>query len=185
MLPQMMMDADICIKLGGSDKYPFLEQVVPLLADEIFMHTHAFGEVMMPLSATRQLAKLVSVGTIQMVNETTLSAHERATYDMSFAKLERVMIDPRMKNKNRGEVCSLAYAKAMGIPVFATDEMDLQTIIDSQLNIGLADIKCLRIVDIVHMARAGEINLQRKVAKALWIIAEKPKEHFDQSVWPL
>ena len=29
MLAQMMIDADICIKLGGSDKYPFLEQIVP------------------------------------------------------------------------------------------------------------------------------------------------------------
>ena len=185
MLPQMMIDADICIKLGGSDKHLFLEQIIPLLANEVFMHKHAFSEVMMPPSATRQLANLVKDGKIKIVDETILSTPERAIYDMTFIKLERVMIDPRFKNKNRGEVCSLAYAKAIGIPVFATDEMDLQTIIDVQLNSGIADVKCLRIIDIVQMARSEGICIKRKVAKSLWVISGKAKEIFDQSIWPL
>lgn len=184
MLTRMMIDADICIKLGGSEKYLFLEQIVPLLADEVFMHSHAFNEVMMPPSATKQLANLVKCGKIKIVNETILLAQERAIYDMSFAKLERVMIDPRYRNKNRGEVCSLAYAKAVGIPVFATDEMDLQKIIDVQLNSGIADIECLRVIDIIQMARAGDICIKRSEAKALWVISGKAKELFDQSIWP-
>ena len=36
--------------------------------------------------------------------------------------LAKVMIDPRRPNKSKGEVCSLAYARQPGIPVFATDE---------------------------------------------------------------
>ena len=185
MLAQMMIDADICIKLGGSEKYPFLEQVVPLLCAGVLMHEHAFGEVLMPLSAVRQLRKLIKQETIKVVNASKLSNQQRAIYDMSFAKLERFMIDPHMRNKNRGEVCSLAYAKAVGIPVFATDEMNLQTIIDVQLNTGIEDIKCLRIVDIIQMAKKGEIALQRKEAKALWVIAGKQKEIFDTEAWPI
>ena len=65
--------------------------------------------------------------------------------DAAFKNLAMVMIDPRRPNKNRGEACSLAYAKAKGIPVFATDEANLQPIIDSQLNTGIDDITCIRI----------------------------------------
>ncbi len=59
MLQRMIVDADICIKMGGSEKYHFLEQIIPLLADEVYMHRHAFNEVMMPSSATSQLGSLV------------------------------------------------------------------------------------------------------------------------------
>jgi len=82
-------------------------------------------------------------------------------------------------------MCSLAYAKATGIPVFATDETDLQPIIDKQLNTGIDDITCIRIVDIIIKAQDGEVNVQRKVAKALWLIAGKKKEIFDKEIWPV
>jgi hypothetical protein len=103
---------------------------------------------------------------------------------MTFLKLERVMIDPRNKNKNRGEVCSLSYAKALGIPVFATDEMNLQIIIDAQLNNCITGINCLRIIDIIKMAHNKEIPIKRKKAKALWVMSGKKKELFDQELWP-
>lgn len=181
---RMMIDADICIKLGGSEKYRFLEQIIPLLADKVYMHNHAFGEVLTPHSATTQLNSLIENGRMVIVDETGLTAQERVIYDMSFAKLEQVMIDPRYRNKNRGEVCSLAYAKAKGIPVFATDEMHLQTIIDNQLNNGISDIRCLRIEDIVQMAHKGSITLKRSEAKALWVISGKEKDLFDKVIWP-
>ena len=181
---EMMIDADICIKLGGSEKHRFFEQIVPLLAKKVYMHDHAFREVMTPHSATTQLNKLVHDGIIEIVDETKLTAQERAIYEMTFDKLEKVMIDPRNKNKNRGEVCSLAYAKAKGIPVFATDEMNLQTIIAKQLNNGISDIRCLRIADIVQMAHEGAIPIRRSDAKAIWVISGKQKDHFDRTIWP-
>ena len=50
----------------------------------------------------------------------SLDSQIRATYDASYNNLAKVMIDPTGPNKNKGEMCSLAYAKATGIPVFAT-----------------------------------------------------------------
>jgi hypothetical protein len=41
--------------------------------------------------------------------------------------------------------------KVKTIKVFATDERDLQSIIDTQLNIGLNDIRCIRIIDIINL----------------------------------
>lgn len=53
MLDKMIIDADLCIKLGGSEKYHFLHDVIPLISSQAYMHTHAYGEVLMPPSAVR------------------------------------------------------------------------------------------------------------------------------------
>lgn len=86
---------------------------------------------MMPSSAVSQLKSLIKEGKVVLVNESNLDSADRAVCDASYKNLERVMINPKRPNKNKGETCSLAYAKATGIPVFATDEMDLQPIIDA------------------------------------------------------
>ncbi len=185
MVEKIIVDADLCIKLGSSEKYSFLKEALPLIAHKIYMHSHAFDEVLIPESARRQLADLVSQQKIIVVNETELDPQERCIYDMAYKQLADVMIDPRRPNKNKGETCSLAYAKVKAIPVFATDERDLQPIIDSQLNTGLNDIHCLRVVDIINMAKNGTISMPRKTARAIWVISGKNKTDFDCSIWPL
>lgn len=139
----------------------------------------------MPSSAIQQLNELIAEGKVVLVNECNLKMADKAVYAATYENLAKVMIDPRRPNKNKGEVCSLAYAKATEIPVFATDEMNLQPIIDTQLNTGIDDITCIRIVDIIEKAYQGEIAVPRKVCKALWIICGKLKETFDREIWPL
>lgn len=185
MIEKMLVDADICIKLGGSSKYRYLYDILPLMAKKIYMHTHAHGEVMVPTSAVNQLRELISDGKVELINESGLEKKERVIYDASYKNLEKVMIDPQRPNKNKGEVCSLAYAKATGIPMFATDEINLQPIIDSQLNTGIDDISCIRIVDIIEKAHNGEVEISRKICKALWVVAGKKKEVFDREIWPI
>lgn len=185
MVDKIIVDADLCIKLGGSNKYRYLYDVLPMVAKEIYMHTQAHGEVMMPSSAVNQLKDLISEGKVVLVNESGLNSKVRATYDAAYSNLARVMVDPTRPNKNMGEVCSLAYAKAAGIPLFATDEKNLQQIIDKQLNTGMDDISCIRIVDIIVKAKEGEVAVPRKVAKALWVVAGKKKEIFDNEIWPV
>lgn len=191
MLDKIIVDADFCVKLGGSDKYHFLFEVLPLIATDIYMHTHAYGEVMYPSSAKKQLSDLIASRKVKPVDQSILLPADRAVYDMVYTQLERIMIDPRKPNKNKGEVCSLAFAKATGIPIFATDESSLQPIIDAQLNTGINDITCLRIKNVVEMIRDGKIELSRKYAKALWRIAynnedvQNANEIFDKEIWPL
>lgn len=122
MLEKMIIDADICIKLGGSDKYRYLYDILPLVSSKIYMHTHAYSEVMAPSSAVNQLCDLIKEGKVELVNEGNLEIADRLIFDAAYRNLERVMIDPRRPNKNKGETCSPAYAKAKHIPVFATDE---------------------------------------------------------------
>ncbi len=54
MIDQIIIDADLCIKLGSHKKYHFLYDILPLVADKIYMHTRAHGEVLMPSSAVNQ-----------------------------------------------------------------------------------------------------------------------------------
>jgi len=185
MLGKIIIDADLCIKIGKIEKFNLLIDILPLLAQSIYMHSHAYGEVLSPMSAHSQLVHLVTQGTITVVNETELEPRERAVYDMAYKELADVMIDPNRPNKNKGEVCSLAYAKVKGIPFFATDECDLQPIIDIKLNTGVNDIRCLRIVDIIYMAKNNVIDLSRKNAKLLWVISGKNKDDFAIDIWPI
>ena len=186
MIDKMIIDADLCMKLGSSNKYAYLYDILPRISKEIYMHRHTYSEVMMPESAVRQLRKLVNEQKVQIVSEEELPKEYQAIFNATYAKLARVMIDPRRPNKNKGEVCALAYAKTAHIPVFATDEKDLQAIIDMQLNTGIGtDITCIRIVDIITKAHNTEIDIPRKVCKALWVMAGKRKEVFDEKIWPL
>ncbi|MCD8084629.1 MAG: hypothetical protein LUE86_14270, partial [Clostridiales bacterium] len=159
--------------------------VLPLISKEIFMHVYTYGEVMRPLSAVCQLNDLLSEEKVILVSESDLTVKERVVYDATYKNLSKVMLDPTKPYKNKGELCALSYAKAVSIPVFATDERDLQPIIDKQLNTGMNDITCIRIVDIVNKAKSKEMEIPRKIAKALWVVSGKKKEIFDTQIWPL
>jgi len=113
MIDKMIIDADLCIKLGGSNKYKYLYDILPLIAEKIYMHTHAFGEVMMPSSAVGQLKDLISEGKVELVNESSLDPQNRAVYDASYRNLERVMIDPHRPNKNKGKHVLLHMPKLL------------------------------------------------------------------------
>ena len=127
MIDKMIIDADLCIKLGGSGKYRYLYDVLPLVAEKIYMHTRAYSEVMIPASAVEQLKSLVEERRVNLVNENDLAQAERMVYDAAFRKLEQVMADPRRPNKNMGETSSLAYAKATGIPVICSSYFPLRS----------------------------------------------------------
>lgn len=112
---------------------------------------------------------------------------EKKIYDGTYQLLSKAMADPRNKRKNRGEMASLAMARTKGIPYFATDEMNLQVIIDNLFNTDLdSNIKCIRIENIIKKIKVGELDVfKRKEAKVLWVLAGKRKEDFDKEIWPV
>lgn len=185
-LEKIIIDADICIKMGGSTKYRYLEILLPIIAENIYMHKVVYDEIMMPTSAKEQVDILIQKGKLELIDEEQLGKIERIIYDATFKSLANVMINPNKSKKNAGEVSSLAMAKTKSIMYFGTDEKDLQTIIDEKLNIGIDNIYCIRIIDIIKMIRDGKLEgLKRKEAKALWRLAGKSTEWFDKDIWPL
>ena len=121
------------------------------------------------------------------MDENELLPLEKRIYDSTYQILSKAMADPRNRRKNRGEIASLAMAKTKEIPYFATDEMDLQNIVDSLLNSGIGKrICCIRIEAVIKEMKDGEIDsFKRKEAKVLWVLAGKRKEDFDNTVWPV
>ena len=43
----------------------------------------------------------------------------------------------------------------------------------------------MQISILITKAKDGEIAVARKIAKALWIVAGKRKEVFDNEIWPV
>ncbi len=185
MVEKVILDADICVKLGGSGKYRMLYELVPLLAKNAYIHKTTYDEIMYPPEAKAQIAQLVAENKVTVVSEDELDKNDRKVYDMTYNKLYSVMKDPTRPKKNVGEVCALAFAKTKSIPLFATDERYLQPIIDKQLNTDIdgVHIHCLRIQDIIEQAKEGIIAISRKQAKLIWAISKKDKDHFE-ILWP-
>lgn len=183
---QIIVDADLCNKLGDSNTYPYLCILLPLIADKIFIHQIVYDEILQSKSTKEQIERLITDRCMFIVDELSLSPSEMQVYTATYCLLESRMMDPRFPRKNRGEVCSLAYAKTKSIPIFATDEKNLQTIIDSVLNAGMQKITCLRIEDIVKQIKEGQFcTLGRKDAKLIWAISGKKTEVFNSVIWPL
>ena len=99
------------------------------------------------------------------------------------------MKETRQDGKNWGEILSLSYAKAIGIPYILSDESKLQEVINLVLNLGddevsnPDDIKVLRISDFIMLMKSSG-NFPRKFAKATWVASGLPKHTFDTHLWP-
>lgn len=185
-LQQMIVDADICIKIGTSARYRFLENLFPQIAERIYIHRIVYDEVLDPACAKEQINKLITEGIMEIVDENSLSPFERQIYNEIFDTLASKMINPKKPKKNKGEVSSLAWAKIKSIPYFATDEKNLQPIIDTLLNTGIDNILCLRIEEIIKLIKENNLEgLKRKEAKTLWRISGKSTNDFDKYIWPI
>lgn len=44
MIDKMIVDADLCIKLGGSEKHRFLYDVLPLISNQIYIYIRMLME---------------------------------------------------------------------------------------------------------------------------------------------
>lgn len=184
-LSGIIVDADFCIKIGASPKYRYLERVLTELAEKIYIHKRVYDEIIVPICAKEQINVLKEQGILEIIDECDLTPLEKGIYKGTYQALVKVMINPNKPRKNQGETCSLALAKTRSIPYFATDEMDLQPIIDRILNTGMDDIICIRIEDVIEKIKKGEITgFKRKEAKVLWRLAGKSTDFFDKHIWP-
>lgn len=184
MWEKVIVDADFCIKIGASQKYLYLEKLLTKVAKKVYIHEVVYMEVQYPECAKAQINKLVEQGKMEILHEKDLNDTERNMYKGIYNILGKVMLNPKKPHKNNGEVSSLAMAKVKGIPYFATDERNLQVIVDKLLNTGIDDIYCIRIEDIIQRIKSKEIvGFTRKEVKLIWVLAGKNKDQFDNEIW--
>ena len=183
---QIILDADICIKIGNYEKVKFLEMLVPVIAEKAYMHKYVYeNEVLTPKNAKTQIDNLIKDNLIEILDETKLSKLEKLTYEGTKDILKKYMIGTHEYGKNWGEVVSLSIAKTLGIPYFVSDEGTIQPIIDKYLNSDSEyDITVVRVKGIIEWIKnSTECGINRKTAKAIWRSCGKSIEEFDKYLW--
>ncbi|WP_294351029.1 hypothetical protein [uncultured Clostridium sp.] len=182
----LILDADICIKIGGYKKYKFLEILLSEISEKVYMHKYVYdNEVLTPQNAKEQINKLIRDGKIEILDENELSELDKMVYYSIIDKLKKVMVGTKEEGKNWGEVVSISMAKVKGIPYFMSDEGSLQKIIDTNLNTGSNnDITVIRVRQIIELIRDNpELKIDRKTAKAIWRSTGQSNEYFDEVIW--
>ena len=79
---EIIVDADLCNKLGDSAKYPYLRIVFPLLADMVYIHRIVYDEIMMSAQVKEQIHSLISEGLMRIVDESDLDTTESMVYTL-------------------------------------------------------------------------------------------------------
>ncbi|MCI1693313.1 hypothetical protein [Aneurinibacillus aneurinilyticus] len=195
-LDKVILDADICFKLGRYSKVQVLQQVIPHIANEVYIHEYVYAEeIKKRENGKDQLEQLIALKQLTVLYEQDLSTYQKHIYDGIVSLLCQVMkgTPPYKDKKHLGEIFSLAMAKTLQIPIFMTDERDLQPIIDSKLNSGMSDdISVFRLRSLIFWIKEHpECGISRKEAKFIWCGAYSKddldyyKAEFDNKIWPL
>ena len=202
---KIILDADICIKLGQftNEKLKFLQELIPLIAEKAYIHKYVYDEeILTPNVVKNQIDNLIGDNIVEILSEEDLSIQEKDNYDSICNTLKPYMINPQKPRKNLGELKTISMAKVKSIPYFVSDEGNLQGIIDTHVNIGLEedinlnksfkvgkeDIKVLRVKDLLLWIKENNIpGIKRKTAKAIWTVAiGKDKiDYFNNEIWPI
>ena len=193
-LDKVLLDADICFKLGRFISSQFIARIIPHVADEVFIHEYVYErELMTNVTGKPQLEVLVKANVITVLEEGQLSVSDKESYNSTVELLCQVMKGKNSfyDNEHRGEIVSLAMAKTVGIPIFMTDEKNLQPIIDSKLNTGVGnDIHVFRLIDLILFIKSNlNKEIKRKEARSLWCGSydkkyfETNKLKFDNEIW--
>lgn len=136
---------------------------------------------------------LVDEGCIKTLSaKKDLTIDERQNYLASCALLADALgcVLTEIRCEHKGEIVSIAIAKALGIHIFLSNERVLQREIDECINTGLDDIRVFRMWDIIIWIKENPgCGLSRKDAKNIWLLScyknqiERYRTEFD-SFWP-
>lgn len=195
-LEKVILDADICFKLGRYSKIQVLHQILPHISNDVYIHEYVLQtELKTKENGRDQLEQLIALNQLTVLREQDLSKDQKQMYDGIISLLCQVMkgTSPYKDKKHWGEIFTLAIAKTLQIPIFMTDEMNLQPIIDSKLNTGISDnIHVFRLLDLIFWIKEHpECGINRKEAKFIWCGSYDKndlayyKKKFEDEIWPL
>lgn len=170
---KIILDADIYIKLNGFERVQnTLYRVVSQITEKAYIHQYVNEEEI--LTKRDQLQKLISEGIVEVLNPDIVLAEAATksvyteTKQTLFKELLGEEVPKNKRGKHFGEVHSLAIAKALSIPVFMSDEGNLQPIVNRLLNTGIDDITVFRLKNILlWMKENTECGFNKNDAKAI------------------
>lgn len=191
----VILDADICLKLGRYDGIQVLEKVIPLVSKKAYIHKYIYNEeILVPAKVKKQLDRLIEKGQLVKIDEDDLDVVGKMIYNSNVQILCKAMkgTEELVNSEHKGEIVSLAMAKVLDIPIFMSDEKDLQPIIDMKLNTGIGSkIHVFRLQHLIEWMKDNpHCEVSRKDARKIWCGAydrnkiDSYKDKFNQELWP-
>jgi hypothetical protein len=183
-----IIDADFALKIGKTQQIKAIQDIVPKLIGLLFVHEHVYNnEILFPASVKGEIDKLICQGRAQVVSRQNVADAGMTNlfvYDETVNLLESVINETMPGKKNWGEIVSIAYARAMGVSFFLSDETALQGILDEHVNSDddPNNIHIIRILDFIYWMKKADI--ERKISLVVWVASGKPKEYFQNEIWP-
>ena len=204
------IDTDIIQKIGGFRAENLLSKILLDLGYNLHIHEYLVKEeLILQGNALDQFNKMIADNEIIIVRESSLGEDESLEYNstMNFLANEMNVNLSQKRDRNAGEVKSMAMAYAKGFGYFISDDRGARVAAKKHLqNLDGTSMETIRMRDIIlHIYRNEErLELSRKTIKRLYlygtnpklgkdpsqieklkIIMNKLKTDFDDNLWPI
>lgn len=193
---EAIMDTDFAFKLEKVKQFNAIETYIPQLVNTLYIHRYVYeNEILVPLRTKEQINKLIDQKRAVIVEAETLKLEDpllAKIYQQTIYHLETVEEETKQYGKNWGEIVSIAYARAKGIPFIFSDESKLQELLDNEVNSEKEDdLLVIRLRDFILAMK--EKGLKRKEAYIIWCAAhqenkgqlEWAKKIFKEELWAI
>lgn len=205
-----LIDTDIIHKIGGYRKEDLLNKVLIDLGYNLYIHEYVIDEELLcGENSLRQLNEMITEEQIVIIKESDLTNEEKFNYNTALTLLAKEMnVDlSKKRDKNAGEVKSMAIAYAKDFNYFISDDKDARVAAKKILqNTDGSYLNTIRLKDIIiHIRNNSErLNIDRKTAKRLYLYGINPKlgrnteeikkltsifeilkKDFDSNLWPV
>ncbi len=175
------IDTDIIQKLGGYRSDSLLRKFLTSFGGNLFIHEYLVQEELIFRGpALDQFNQMVDEEEITVMSITSLEEDEFIEYNSTVQLLAREMdVDlSKKRDRNAGEVKSMAMAYAMGFEYFISDDRGARVAAKKHLqNLDGSCLETIRMRDIILHIRENEnfLEINRKNAKRLYLYATNPK----------
>ena len=204
------IDTDIIQKIGGFRRENLLSKILMDLGYNLYIHEYLVEEeLILKGNALDQFNKLISDKKIIVIKDSSLGKDESTEYNSTMNLLANEMnVDlSRKRDRNAGEVKSMAMAYAKGFGYFISDDRGARVAAKKHLqNLDGSCMETIRMRDIIlHIYNNEErMGISRKTAKRLYLYGTNPKlgkntaqiktlekiinklkKDFDENLWPI
>ena len=204
------IDTDIILKIGGFRSENLLSRILMDLGYSLYIHEYlVLEELILQGNAQDQFNKMISDNEIIVMYESSLGEDESIEYNSTLNFLANQMnVDlSRKRDRNAGEVKSMAMAFAKNFEYFISDDRGARVAAKKHLqNLDGSFMETIRMRDIImHIYNNEErLEINRKTTKRLYLYGTNPKlgknpfqieklekiinklkKDFDKNLWPI
>ncbi len=175
------LDTDIILKIGGFQKERLLSKILMSFNYKLYIHEYIVNEeLILKGSAFEQFEEMVAKKEISIIGSSNLENDQLLEYTSALSLLAKEMdVDlNKRRDKNAGEVNSMAIAYALGFKIFISDDRNARVAANKHLQyMDGSVLSTIRMNDIIIHLRENEncLNINRKTAKQLYIYGTNPK----------